>query len=267
MISGAELIEVEFVSVEKDFEITPENEKSKAPQEIDAAAREVAKQLRLKDIDVTRICDSINDYTLLHCAARGLPSTRQECNTVVLALCYAGATVSIRSIKDGMDPLLLAVTHGHANTVRTLLQQSTSFDVYSAKRNVLHYAVHHGNRSVVQVVCQEALRILGESEFYNFINAQDSSGQTPLHAACARGTIHANDLQKTQDCCAIIATLFEYCTDVASITDSPKMLLPTQVGRESGPEVWTIDCPGAEYGMRLWEAYEYGEAGQRATLE
>jgi len=276
--------------LEGDFGITPANEKEKSPQEIDDAAQAIAKQLGLRKIDVNRIYDATSGYTLLHCAAQGVRmpvlsyhkkrQERQECNAVVLAvchalvLCHAGSAVdAIDAIntKDRMSAMLIAADSGYANIVQTLLRFKASFDVCGPwKRTPLHSAAHNGHNDVVRILCQAALRALSPENFFRFINVHDKSKDTPLHLACARATIYANDPIKTTDYCDTISILFKYYADASSVNlegGIPEVPLPQQVGKKSVSGTSTIDCPGARYGMNLWKAFETGYERQRATLE
>lgn len=98
------------------------------------------------------------------------------------ALLEAGAMTNVHDI-NGNTPLIVAVRQDHVNIVKTLIEAKSNVNkaTYLAHATPLHYAVSSGSLN-----CARLLIGAGAD-----VEAQTSSGRTPLMLACRSGHEHA----------------------------------------------------------------------------
>lgn len=106
----------------------------------------------------------------------------QDC---VDALIEAGAMTNVHDV-NGNTPLIVAVRQDHVSIVKTLIEAKCNVNkaTYLAHATPLHYAVSNGSLDCARLLIGAGAEI----------EAQTSSGRTPLMLACRSGHEQAVDL-------------------------------------------------------------------------
>jgi len=122
------------------------------------------------------------DWTplMLACTKSGLAA--RHC---IRALLAANANARLRN-KDGWTPLLIACRTGDELVIETLLKHlpESINDRSNNGRTALHIAAFHGHVGVISLLYTSS-----ECTNANLLNAQDSSGSSPLHEAVKHGNL------------------------------------------------------------------------------
>ncbi|XP_027152355.1 protein ACCELERATED CELL DEATH 6-like [Coffea eugenioides] len=124
-------------------------------------------------------------WTALHYAAK---FNHQEIARLLLSADRSTAYVAAKN-DDSKTALHIAVTHGHVVLVQEILSHCPDcwVQITGKSRNILHLAVKHEKREVLEFVLQNSCAS-------KLINEKDNEGNTPLHLYVATKNLDGNCL-------------------------------------------------------------------------